>query len=505
MEAKRVRDGLGERYGRFSFNQKVLLGAVLAAAIVSVAVFAVWLQKDEQAVLFTNLAPEDAALALDELAKQDVKCELTNGGTTILVPEPDVHRLRVELASRGIPSSGTVGFEIFDGQQYGLTEFLQNVNFRRALEGELTKSIESLAGIQSARVHLNLPKPALFRKDAAQPTASVVVRLGRGAALGQDRIAGIQTLVAGSIEGMTAANVAVIDQYGEVLSQVRDDSDIGTSADQLGLKKEVETYLGEKAESMLAEVLGPGRSIVRIDATLNFEKIDREREIFDPEAAVVRSEERGETSDPQTGGTEETSVTNYEINRTVEKIVGQVGGISSLSVAVFVDGRYEGGAAGGGEGEGEAAYVPLPEQELEQIGRVVQTAVGLNPARGDQIEVVNMQFQGRREGAPGAAPDVPAGGGPELLPLVLRYGGRGLLLLLMVGLLLSLRRSLSQMVAGGPAARRQSRARAAERQIERADLEPAAADGTTAGVRAFADENPEKVAEVLQTWLAESD
>lgn len=494
---KQLLDRLGERLGRFSFNQKVLLGAVVVAALISAAVFTVWLQRDEKAVLFTNLAPEDAALALEELSKQDVPADLANGGTTILVPEPEVHRLRVELASRGIPSSGTVGFEIFDGQQYGLTEFLQNVNFRRALEGELTKSIESLAGIQSARVHLNLPKPGLFRKESSQPTASVVVRVGRGARLDQDRIAGVQTLVAGSVEGMTPENVAVIDQHGEVLSQNREGGDVGHSEDQLAVKKEVETYLGEKAESMLAEVLGSGRSIVRVDATLNFEKIDREREIYDPEATVVRSEERGETSDPQTGGSEETSVTNYEVNRTVERIVGQVGGIESLSVAVFVDGRYE--AAGEG---GEPAYVPLSDQELEQIQRVVTTAVGLNATRGDQIEVVNMQFEGRR--ATGTVE--PPAAAPQLLQLALRHGGRVLLLLLLVGVLLNLRRNLARMVAGRPGdGAGRGRARAAEPRSPAADLKSGASDRMTDDIRAFADENPQKVAEVLQGWLEARD
>ena len=162
------------------------------------------------------------------------------------MPESEVYRLRVELANRGIPSSGTVGFEIFDGKQYGLTEFLQNVNFKRALEGELTKSIESLQGIQSARVHLVLPKPSIFKKLESAATASVVLQLGRGARLEETRIAGIQSLVAGSVENLVADQVTVIDQYGSVLSPDIKDGDTGRTESQLALRKEVEGYLAGK-------------------------------------------------------------------------------------------------------------------------------------------------------------------------------------------------------------------------------------------------------------------
>ena len=301
---KQLTDTLKERLAGLSFNQRVILGAVATASIISVAVFSMWLGEEEMSVLFTGLSPEDASAALEELAKQDVPSELTNGGTTILVPEPEVYRLRVDLANQGIPSTGTVGFEIFDGKQYGLTEFLPNVNFKRALEGELTKSIETLQGIQSARVHLVLPKPSIFAKLAAEATASVVLRLGRSARLSDGQISGIQSLVAGSVENLDIENVTVIDQHGKVLSVAIRDDEVGRSESQLELRKEVEAYLSQKAGSMLDRVLGPGRSIVRVDAALNFEKIDREREIYDPSATVVRSEARTESNDPGSGGTQ---------------------------------------------------------------------------------------------------------------------------------------------------------------------------------------------------------
>ncbi len=487
-----VTDNIKARFGGLSFNQKVLLGAVATASVISIAVFSLWLQKEETAVLFTNLSPTDAAVALEELAKQDVNAELTNGGTTILVPSKTVHRLRVDLAGKGVPSSGTVGFEIFDGQQYGLTEFLQNVNFKRALEGELTKTIESLQGIQSARVHLVLPKPSIFKKLDAPATASVVLQLGRGARLEGHRIAGIQSLVAGSVENLTAEQVTVIDQFGTVLSQEIKDGDTGRTEDQLALRKEVESYLAQKAGVMLDRVLGPGRSIIQVDATLNFEKIDRERELYDPQNTVVRSEVRNETTDPQTGGTDENSTTNYEINRTVEHIVGQTGGVKRLSVAVFVDGHYEAAQDGAAP-----LYLPLTEEEVTQLQRIVQTAVGLDTARGDQIEIVNMQF-------PRPETSEPVLFAPNWMRLVTQYGGKAFLFLMFGIVLLGLRKGLTGLLDMDiPQTRSRIPSAVDRKDTEHFEGIPDMDDQVINDIKDYASENPDRVADVVQSWIHE--
>ncbi|MDX2474003.1 MAG: flagellar basal-body MS-ring/collar protein FliF [Candidatus Krumholzibacteria bacterium] len=489
-------DNLKARLGHLSFNQKVLLGAVATASVISVAVFSLWLQKEDSAVLFTNLTPEDASAALAELAKQDINAELTNGGSTIMVPETAVHRLRVDLAAKGVPSSGTVGFEIFDGKQYGLTEFLQNVNFKRALEGELTKSIESLQGIQSARVHLVLPKPSIFKKLASPATASVVLNMGRDARLGDNQINGIQSLVAGSVENLETDGVTVIDQHGKVLSAAMADDEAGRSESQLALRKEVEGYLGEKASSMLDGVLGSGRSIVRVNAALNFEKIDKEREVFDPAATVVRSEVRNEETNPATGGANENSTTNYEINRTVEHIVGHTGGIKTLSVAVFVDGTYETGE------DGVSTYQPLGEDELGQLRRVVQTAIGLNSVRGDQIEVVNMQFQQQEVPVTGMAPD--------WVGIVTQYGGKVVLLVALMVIMMTLKKNLGGLLSntgnavGGSGAGAAGSNAVAE-EPEHFDGIPEMDDQVISDIQDYAADNPERVAEVIQSWIREID
>ncbi len=491
---KNTMDTLGERFNGLSFNQKVILGAVGTASIICMVVFSLWLQKDEMAVLFTNMTPEDASSALQELAKQDIPTELKNGGTTILVPSSMKDKLRLDLATKGLPSSGTVGFEIFDGNQYGLTEFLQNVNFKRALEGELTKTVESLQGIQSARVHLVMPKPSIFRKIASKPTASVVLKLGRGHDIGGQQISGIQNLVASAVENLQAENVTVLDQGGKVLSSMSKDDDMGRSETQLALRKEVEGHLESKATSLLDTVLGVGKSVVKVDATLNFEKIDREREIYDPAATVVRSEVRNESTVPSTGETTENSTTNYEINRTVEHVVSQTGGIERLSVAVFVDGHYQPDAEGG-----EPVYTPLSDDELNQLKRIVQRAVGMNTARGDQVDVVNMQFQ--------APPEIPSGGNgtADLVGIATQYGGRVVLVLMLGFLALALRKNLAALLAGSPVSStgpaRRGVATAAQEDIEHFDGIPEMNDQIISDIQDFASDNPERVAEVIQSWV----
>jgi flagellar M-ring protein FliF len=340
-----------------------------------------------------------------------------------------------------------------------------------------------------------LPKPSIFKKLAAVPTASVVLHLSQGARLGEDQIVGIQSLVAGSVEGLNVENVTVVDQHSKVLSDVAQNDEIGRSEGQLTLKKEVEAYLTGKAQSMLAEVLGPDRAIVRVDATLNFEQLDREREIYDPNATVVRSEERAETNDTDSGASEESVLTNYEINRTVERIVGQTGGIDQLSVAVFVDGTYT------PTPEGESLYAPLPSDQLDQIRRIVQTAIGIDATRGDRIEVVNIQFN-----KPPAAEDSPELFGPTWIDLVSRYGSRVLLLVVLGVLAFSLRHSLVQLLApsgGRDRGGRDQRRRGGDSAQGRFAGLPELEDGMIEDVQDYAAENPERIADFVQSWIYE--
>lgn len=494
---RQLLDSLKVFTDRFTFNQKILMLAIVAAGVLSVGMFGAWLKSEEKTVLFTNLSPEDASLAISELNKKNVESELTDGGTTILVPEGMVHKLRVDLSAKGIPSSGTVGWGIFDGKQYGMTEFLQNVNYKRALEGELTQTIESIQGIRAARVHLVMPKPSIFKKMQAPATASVVLTLGQSSVLSPNQIRGIQSLVSGSVEGLELPNVAVLDQYGVVLSESYEGEGYGQSEGQLALKKEVDAYLTEKAETMLARVLGPGRSIVRVDATLDFDRLEQQRHSFDPEKTVVRSEERSEASGAQDGNNE-TSVTNYEINEVVETVVGEVGDVKTMTVAVFVDGRY-------GEAEGDAppVYTPLSDEELQQIQRVVTSAVGLNAERGDRIEVVNMQFRApeEEEAEKGGLGGLPLPGSlPQVIGKVLLFG-------LALFMALRLKKALGDMMGQQLIPQGATREEFAETKSDLLDTDESvtSTENKLKEIRDYAGASPQEIADLVQAWVHEAE
>jgi len=494
---RQILDNLKAILTRFTFNQKILMGVIIGAAVISVTIFSVWLQNEEKAVLFTNLRPEDASLAINELGKLNVEAELTNGGTTIMVPENVVHRLRVDLSAKGIPSSGTVGWGIFDGKQYGMTEFIQNVNFKRALEGELTQTIESINGIRAARVHLVLPKPSIFKKMQSPATATIVLTLGRGTVLSPSQIQGMQSLVSGGVEGLEKPNVSVLDQYGVVLSDNYGNEGLARSDSQLAMKKEVDAYLAEKAQGMLARVLGPNRAIVRVDATLNFEQLEQQRHTYDPNQTVVRSEERNESSAGESDINEQSTI-NYEINETIETVVGEIGGVKTMTVAVFVDGSY----ADDGD-DAEPVYTPLPEEELEQIQRIVQSAVGLNTERGDRIEVVNMQFQ-----VPTAIPEEQGIMVSPLLQTLPQTIGKILLFALAIFMAFRLRNALGDMAGQsyepsvGP---KQQTSDALDIDILETDATVVTLENNLNEVRDFAGSNPQEIADLVQAWVGDAE
>lgn len=488
--------GIKGRLAALSVNQRLILGMVAAAVVISAVVFGLWLGREEMAVLFSDLTVEDANHTLQELSKRDIRTDLAHNGTTILVPAAQVHRLRVELAAKGIGASGVVGFEIFDRTSYGMTEQDYDVKRQRALQGELTKTIESLQGVQAARVHLVMPKASIFRSLASPPKASVVLTLNRQRAVTPEQIFGIQSLVAGSVEGLAVDNVTVLDQHGRPLSANYQDTGLAGSDRQLELKKEVEQYLADKAQSMLSGVLGPGRSHVRVEATLNFEQIESQRTIFDPNT-VVRSEERTESNDSQSGVNSEETLTNYEVNQTIERIVGQVGGIKQLSVAVTVDGVYTAPVGGG-----TPVYEPLSADQLENIRRLVQSALGIDAGRGDQLEVVNLQFNNLDKDGGGLT-------GPPFgwLEFLAQHAGRLVLTVILVALVVIFRRNLSgalgDLAAGRHAEPGAAAAAATAEEAERFDGLPLMTDQMLEDVREYAAEHPDRVAEVVQSWLHE--
>ena len=380
---------LGNMWANLTPGQRMMIGGTVLAVVVAVIVGGVIASRAGYSTLYSGLSPEEAGLVVQELDARKIPYRLTGGGSSIQVPSSQVYSARIGLASEGFPRSGTVGFEIFDGNLFGMTDFLQKVNYRRALEGELAKTISQMQEVDGVRVHIVIPERPLFKEDEQPATASVVIKNNPARSLTGRQIEGIAYLVASSVEGLEPSRVTILDSRGTLMSRGFPDAE-GEPGNQLELAQSVETYLESKAQTLLDEVLGPGKSVVRVSAVLNFRRIESSTETYDPETAVVRSEERIETTQGESGDRSETSVTNYEMGRTVESIADEVGNIERLSVAVMVDGKYE--ETTDQYGEVTTQFVQRPASELQTLAGIVRSAVGVNESRGDYFEIATIAF-----------------------------------------------------------------------------------------------------------------
>ncbi len=381
-------------------------------------------QTPNMAPLYSGLSLEDSSAILTELQTLNVPYELRGEGETILVPRDQITTTRMTLAGQGLPTSGQVGYEIFDQQStLGATSFVQNINNVRALEGELSRTISSLTRIKSARVHLVLPERELFRRERRDPSASIVLSV-RGQ-LSNGEIRAIQHLVASAIDGLAPSRVSIVDDQGTLLASGTGEDAAGALAGQsderiLGVENRLRTRL----EDMLANVVGAGRARVEVAAELDFNRSTTTQETYDPDGQVVRSTQTRESENLSNGangqvtvanelpgasqnngaagsteqGTSTEEVVNYEISKTVQTNVVEAGQLKRLSVAVVVDGTYA------DDGAGNMTYTPRTADEITQILTLVRSAVGYSAERGDSVEVVNMRFAERPElAAPGTA------------------------------------------------------------------------------------------------------
>jgi flagellar M-ring protein FliF len=380
---------LGNMWANLTPSQRMMIAGTAVAVVVVIIVGGVLASRAGYSTLYSGLSPEEAGLVVQELDTKKIPYRITGGGSSIQVPTSQVYSARISLASEGFPRSGSVGFEIFDGNLFGMTDFLQKINYRRALEGELAKTISQMQEVDGVRVHIVIPERPLFKEDEQPATASVVIKGNPARSLSSRQIEGIAYLVASSVEGLEPNRVTILDSRGTLMSRGFPDGD-GEPGNQLELAQSVETYLEGKAQTLLDEVLGPGRSVVRVSAVLNFRRIESSTETYDPETAVVRSEERIETTKGESGDRSETSVTNYEMGRTVESIANEVGNLEKLSVAVMVDGKYEEGTDQ--YGEVTRTFVPRTADELQTLAGIVRSAVGVDDRRGDYFEIATIAF-----------------------------------------------------------------------------------------------------------------
>jgi flagellar M-ring protein FliF len=394
-------------------RQLSLLGVVLAC-VAFFAFIILQANKADYQLLFGNLDNADAAAVVDRLKEQKVPYRLENGGRAIFIPADKVYETRLALAGSGLPRGGGVGFEIFDKQSFGMTDFAQKINYQRALQGELARTITSLAPVEAARVHLALPEKRLFRDQQQKASASVIVKLASGQNLREGQILGIVNLVAGSVEGLDAEQVAIIDDSGRVLSKTADNGgENGMAPDMLEYQQNLERRLELRAQALLDRALGMGNSMVQVTAAVDYTQRERMEETYDPNTTAVRSEqattekggiagaggvpgvqsninnEQAGASFIPTSRTEET--VNYEISKVVSKQVDPVGTIKNLSVAVLVADRPS--APADGAGDDAPTYEPRDAKELAAIEKMVSRALGIDARRGDQIAVISRPFE----------------------------------------------------------------------------------------------------------------
>lgn len=354
---------LQDFFGVMNSAQKIMFGLLLSLVIIISGAIFFWAQQDEQVLLFGNLNPENANSIVQKLDEKNIDYKISNGGNAIYVPSDKVHSLRLELASYGGGNSETKGYELFDTQSLGMTDFMQQVNQKRALEGELSRSINSLTQVKHSRIHLVLQERSPFEESSVEASASVILTLEPGNRLSSNQTAGIASLISGSVEGLSPNSVVILDQLGNRLSDDTDESSGGDMGSvQMQIKQKSEAYLTEKGQSMLDRVLGAGNSIVRVSVEHDFEKRMREIESIDPDSRTVISETNSDqiTTDEdreQINATDYTPVEymdealiigtntiesstqsrNYEVDRTKEYIEETQGEITNISASVLLN------------------------------------------------------------------------------------------------------------------------------------------------------------------------
>jgi flagellar M-ring protein FliF len=398
-------------FGSLPPARKLTILVAAAVTLLSIGIVVFLINQAEYRILFSNLTSEDAGTIVARLNEKKIPYKLSPAGDTISVPAEKVSEVRLDLAASGLPKGGGVGFEIFDAKNLGVTEFVQQLNFQRALQGELSRTINSLDEIQSSRVHIVIPKKSLFAEEQKKPTASVILKIKSGRTLQEPQIQGIAHLVASSIEGLNPQDVMIVDGSGKVLSKVTGQSDLSKMSNaQIDYKRNIEKDLATRIQTMLEKVVGEGKAVVRLNTDLDFRVMEKTEEIFDSEEPVVRSMQRatekatapafgGESTvlPPTKPGTavarsqssrEKSDETiNYEISKTVNKTVMPVGDIKKLSIAVLVDGLYT------KNDKGLEEYQARSDKEMVALDDLVKKAAGFDAKRGDQVIVTNVPFK----------------------------------------------------------------------------------------------------------------
>ncbi len=403
--------------------QKIMLLGVVGSAVAGLFVLMVSLQQPSYLLLYSGLSAQDASAMVEELKKEKVSYQFGSDSGSILVPAEKVYEMRMALAGKGLPQSG-VGFEIFDKSNIGTTDFVQKMNYLRAVQRELARTISQIDGVEKSRVHISIPEDSVFLEDQKEATASVFMKLKPGTRLQSRQVQGIAYLISGSVEGLSPDRVTMMDTAGRLLNRPgEDEPGAGLTGNQMELQQNMERGLEQSIQNMLEKVIGRGKVIAQVSAALDFKQVQKTEELFDPNVTAVRSEQiskekssgrrgsgapgsgaaagvPGVGSNLPGGGSvgqnrsssdssqSQNETINYEINKVTRHVVEPVGNLKRLSVAVLLDGHYP-----VVDGQDQPEYQPRSAAEIEKLTTLVKGVVGFDETRGDQVIVENIPFK----------------------------------------------------------------------------------------------------------------
>lgn len=400
---------LGVIWQNVSLVQKAMLAAIVMTFVIIGALLVHWAGKPDMRVLYSNLDTKEAAKIAEKIGEKSIVYKLANGGTTIYVPKENVSQLRLDMAKDGLPEGGQKGYRLFDNEKIGISPFVQNVNLKRALQDELAKSIQMIEGVVHARVHIVGTEQKLFASETSQTSASVVLRLRAEYRLSALNIAAVTHLVAGSVEGLKAENVTIIDSQGRLLSSESDNVMAGNAGTVADYRERVEQNLASKVEDMLTAVLGPDRAKVRVSAEIDMTSTSIAKEIFDegkkvPKKEEIKSESEVEVSKastedgsavPSNTKKGETISTEYAVPKTIRQIVELPGEIKSLTVAAFVDlsppEKIETEQSETGETEAETEAATEPIMAISDVEEIIRKVLGPK-LKENGLKVVDVRF-----------------------------------------------------------------------------------------------------------------
>ena len=542
---------------RLSNQQKILLMIAVAAIVALLVASNTWLKQADYRILFSNISERDGGAIIAALDQMNVPYQFNESGGAILIPGSKVHEVRLRLATQGLPKGGGVGFELMENQKFGISQFAEQVNYQRGLEGELSRTIQSIAAVQTARVHLAIPKPTVFVREELKPSASVLLNLYPGRTLDPSQIAGIQNLVAASVPNLSLSGVTLIDQTGAMLSQLKSPlMDAGLDPTQIKYVREIEASAIKRVDDILAPIVGQGNARVQVAADIDFSQSEQTAETHRPNTTppdvAIRSQQTSEsasatpsaqgipgaltnqppvpataplTTPPVAGAgtpatppgqplpgqlnaagvqgpinsiaqpinTKKDSTINYEVDKTIRHTKQSVGTIKRLSAAVVLNHRKD----------AKGLSKPLSDVELKQINELVKEALGYNKDRGDTVSVANAPFSTVDQ----VDSDFPLWKDPDILSLLKSLFKYGAIAAIVAYLLFKIVLPLSKAMLEDP----QKHHRASlggninvlSNEEEQEELPPSAAEALSKKLdeaRDLAQQDPKVIANIIKDW-----